>query len=136
MTGNGLTSLDYDNLGKLLELISLVYDNHNNLKKTKYFPVDLRIVSERKNVDQLYARVVFNGINQSGKDSRKDAFHHPPIDEQMKLPQISLEDQNILDSQANVVYFGKFEPDTVKSIGANLLILFLINLPILSLTFF
>jgi hypothetical protein len=67
MTGNGLTSLDYDNLGKLLELISLVYDSHNNLKKTKYFPVDLRIVGERKNVDQLYARVIVEGKNESGK---------------------------------------------------------------------
>jgi hypothetical protein len=54
----------------------------------------------------------------------------------MKLSQISFEDQNILESQANVVYFGKFDPETVKTIGANLLILFLINLPILSLACF
>jgi hypothetical protein len=67
MTGNGLTSLDYDNLGKLLELISLIYDSHNNLKKTEYFPVDLHIVGERKNVDQLYARVVFGDKKKSGK---------------------------------------------------------------------
>jgi hypothetical protein len=136
MTGNGLTDLDYKNLGKLLELISLVYDSHNNLKKTKYFPVDLRIVGERKNVDQLYARVFLDGTKESVKDRPYYDKHNPPIEEQKELGEMSFEEQSILDSQANVVYFGKFDPETVKTIGANLLILFLINLPILSVACF
>jgi hypothetical protein len=58
------------------------------------------------------------------------------MEEQLKLPQMSFEDHDILESQANVVYFGKFDRKTVKTIGANILILFLINLPIISLACF
>ena len=101
MTGNGLTNLDYDNLPKLMELISAIYDSNNSLKKAKYFPVNLKMVAERKSVDRMYARVVYKTGDQS-------EVHHPPIEKQNALPHMRFDDQNILESQANIVYFGNY----------------------------